>query len=245
MRWLLLASIAAIGCNNAPLVALEDGGGQMGQGLTGNNGPNGGEGGIGGQGGGQGGTGGAGVATPCGDGALDEGEECDDGNVAAGDGCGPRCLTECECLGACDVGELVVKDPVTASCYRSIGISGSCDAGKSFEQAQLECEAWGGNLATPSTGMEVDFLVAFGLLDATVTDYLVGGRSTTGVADFEWVDGEPFDYEPLMPPWAAGEPLEPSLTTCVEVYSDGSLNADICDSACGYICERDAADVSL
>lgn len=30
----------------------------------------------------------------CGDGILVPGEECDDGNTAEGDGCGPTCLTE-------------------------------------------------------------------------------------------------------------------------------------------------------
>lgn len=245
MRWaFLLLPLAIAACNNAPLVALQGGGGQTGQGLTGNSGPNGGEGGAGGDGG-AGGQGGVGGAPACGDGALDDGEECDDGNVAAGDGCDAGCVTECECAGACDSGEAVMKDPLTASCYRAIGVAGSCEAGSTFEAAQAECEAWGGTLATPSTTAELDFLVSSGLLDAGVTDYLVGGRSTTGVDDLAWVDGEPFEYAPQQPPWAGGEPVEPSLTTCVEVYSDGSLNADICESACGYLCERDAVDVSL
>ncbi|MFN8545336.1 MAG: hypothetical protein U0807_14165 [Candidatus Binatia bacterium] len=32
--------------------------------------------------------------TPCGDGALDPGEQCDDGNTASGDGCSPTCVPE-------------------------------------------------------------------------------------------------------------------------------------------------------
>jgi cysteine-rich repeat protein len=55
--------------------------------------------------GGQGGTGGS--APACGDGALDEGEVCDDGNTAGADGCSPACGVEegFECAGepsACD-----------------------------------------------------------------------------------------------------------------------------------------------
>jgi cysteine-rich repeat protein len=34
------------------------------------------------------------VASACGNGALDAGEECDDGNTTAGDGCSPTCQNE-------------------------------------------------------------------------------------------------------------------------------------------------------
>jgi cysteine-rich repeat protein len=46
--------------------------------------------------GGPGGSGGAGgcCAPGCGDGVLDAGEQCDDGNTAAGDGCSPTCQLE-------------------------------------------------------------------------------------------------------------------------------------------------------
>jgi ELWxxDGT repeat protein/cysteine-rich repeat protein len=37
--------------------------------------------------------------TPCGDGTRDPGEECDDGNVAPGDGCAPTCRWEAACGG--------------------------------------------------------------------------------------------------------------------------------------------------
>src|SRR4051794_37027387 len=46
-------------------------------------------------GGGYGGSGGAGGAKGgCGDGELDPGETCDDGNRVGGDGCSPRCRPE-------------------------------------------------------------------------------------------------------------------------------------------------------
>ena len=35
------------------------------------------------------------AASLCGNGVIDSGEECDDGNYNAGDGCDPRCLIEC------------------------------------------------------------------------------------------------------------------------------------------------------
>jgi cysteine-rich repeat protein len=40
------------------------------------------------------GTGGMGGAPPCGNGTLDPGEGCDDGNVAATDGCSNTCMLE-------------------------------------------------------------------------------------------------------------------------------------------------------
>jgi cysteine-rich repeat protein len=53
-----------------------------------------------------------GASAACGDGTLDTGEECDDGNTTACDGCGPSCrLEECgngrvECDEECDAGAL-------------------------------------------------------------------------------------------------------------------------------------------
>jgi len=44
------------------------------------------------------------VENPCGNGAIDTGEQCDDGNRTGGDGCGPRCLRECG-NGVVDPGE--------------------------------------------------------------------------------------------------------------------------------------------
>ncbi len=43
---------------------------------------------------GEGGAGGGPLPEPCGNGALDAGEECDDGNTAAGDGCSQQCHLE-------------------------------------------------------------------------------------------------------------------------------------------------------
>ncbi len=65
-----------------------------GTGNTGNTGNTGGTGGTGGTGnmGGTGGTGGS--PSVCGDGAITSGEECDDDNAVAGDGCSPACAIE-------------------------------------------------------------------------------------------------------------------------------------------------------
>lgn len=122
--------------------------------------PGGGEGGQGGQGGaggqgGQGGQGGVGGVLPmdCGNGALDTGETCDDGNAAAGDGCSDACAIEpgYACAGepsvctegcgdgtvggseACDDGNDVGGDCCSAACQ----IEPSCE----IEPNDTEAEA--------------------------------------------------------------------------------------------------------
>lgn len=59
----------------------------------------------------------------CGDGRLDRGEECDDGNAVGGDGCGARCLNESVCGNGilerneeCDDGNAVNRDGCNAQC---------------------------------------------------------------------------------------------------------------------------------
>jgi cysteine-rich repeat protein len=70
---------------------------------------------------------GASCLTPvgnCGNGTLDAGEQCDDGNTAAGDGCGPTC--QFEVCGnhlldpgeTCDDGNTVSGDGCSATCQR-------------------------------------------------------------------------------------------------------------------------------
>jgi cysteine-rich repeat protein len=54
----------------------------------------------------------AGLTAPrCGDGALDTGETCDDGNLADGDGCSARCTRELGCAGARDLLTLAQSGP--------------------------------------------------------------------------------------------------------------------------------------
>src|SRR5688572_27098565 len=64
----------------------------------------------------------------CGDGVVDEGEQCDDGNAAAGDGCSSACRAEVEPLKcgngvqeageACDDGNTRNGDGCESTCQR-------------------------------------------------------------------------------------------------------------------------------
>jgi cysteine-rich repeat protein len=49
----------------------------------------------------------------CGDGALDAGEECDDGNRVDADGCSARCRTECRSADDCRDGDACTIDACT------------------------------------------------------------------------------------------------------------------------------------
>ncbi|NOS99972.1 MAG: hypothetical protein HOP29_05040 [Phycisphaerales bacterium] len=51
----------------------------------------------------------------CGDGIVDDGEECDDGNNADGDGCSADCMDEGECVVTCNA-EVVVVEPGCGEC---------------------------------------------------------------------------------------------------------------------------------
>ncbi len=57
--------------------------------------------------GGGGGTGGSKTVNLCGNGKIDEGETCDDGNKFSGDGCSSQCQCACE---ACEQSEACFKD---------------------------------------------------------------------------------------------------------------------------------------
>ncbi len=72
-------------------------------------------------------TGGAGGSRVlCGNGALDQGEECDDGNLAAGDGC-TQCSVDCDEPGA-------FKVPASAHCYWAL------PKAMSFFESRVKCE---------------------------------------------------------------------------------------------------------
>ena len=70
------------------------------------------------------GSGSGGHECVCGDGVMEDGEECDDGNTAANDGCSPTCTIEVPVCGNgfvdvgedCDDGNLVNGDGCSSAC---------------------------------------------------------------------------------------------------------------------------------
>src|SRR5437867_3646496 len=115
----------------------------------------------------------------CGDGVLDPGEQCDDGNVLDGDCCSSTCQFEpattiCRpAAGACDVAEFCTgsssscpADQLEPSTFECRGALGSCDEAEfctgtdtacpadAFKPATVECRPAAGDcdLAEPCTG---------------------------------------------------------------------------------------------
>lgn len=89
-------------------------------------------------------------APPCGDGALDPSEECDDGNLASGDGCSANCVREPRCgdwivdpYEDCDDGNTLAGDGCAATCV----FESTC--GDDVREHREECDD--GN-TTPSDG---------------------------------------------------------------------------------------------
>lgn len=94
-----------------------DGGGAGGDGGAGGEGGDGGDGGTPGTGGsggqgGEGATGGSGPSDDCGNGQIDDGEECDDGNDSDNDGCSAKCKIEGTCETPFNFRLLASYDPV-------------------------------------------------------------------------------------------------------------------------------------
>jgi cysteine-rich repeat protein len=91
---------------------------------------------------GAGGSGGTGGAAPvCGDGMVEMGEDCDDGNTAAGDGCSPTCAPETgySCTGSPSV--------CTAGCGDGfLGGSEECDDGNAAagDGCSIDCKVESG-----------------------------------------------------------------------------------------------------
>ncbi len=77
----------------------------------------------------------------CGNGTLDPGEQCDDGNLVGGDGCSPVCTTEAVCGNGivefpeqCDDGNNLPGDGCSASC------TAEADCGDGTVQLGEECD---------------------------------------------------------------------------------------------------------
>lgn len=186
---------------------------------------------AGGEDGGAGGMGGAthsstgSGANACGDGVVSAGEECDDANAVADDGCS-ACVIDCEPEGA--------KAPGTGNCLRVF------EDATTWPFAEANCAAWGGSpglghLASIADDDEQNLVFA-----------LIAQQAWIGVQDpitegvYQWSDGSFWDYEH----WAPGEPDDTHEEDCafMRTTDDGGWN----DHACGaiipsYVCERRGA----
>lgn len=160
----------------------------------------------------------------CGDGTVDPGEECDDGNLTTFDGC-TTCVVDCEMSAH--------KYAANHHCYRVFSTVGD------EPTAEAACEAWGGaaglgHLVSVSDAGEQAFLVSF----VTQPGWMGGGDVVTE-GTYKWYDGSAFAFTH----WAPNEPNDPGhVENCIFAQATGDWDDHNCAmTQPTYICERIAA----
>ncbi|MBI4704423.1 MAG: hypothetical protein HY744_25250, partial [Deltaproteobacteria bacterium] len=161
-----------------------------------------------------GGSGGGGPG--CGNGLIEDGEECDDANASPGDGC-DDCKVECG-------GGDELEDPVSHHCYHFVPDAETWDA------ARAACQAWGGDLVAITSAPELDFVHP--LVDG---DTYIGASDIKVEGVFTWVTGEPWSFAN----WEPGEPDNgDGNEDCVKMHSGLKWEDVDCASHNGALCER-------
>jgi cysteine-rich repeat protein len=187
-------------------------------------------------------------AAVCGDGVLDDGEACDDGNDFDGDGCIACAVATCGDgilrvgVEDCDKGDAIAGDGCTSACidcpvdelHRDEPDTGHCYRRTDFPSlawtdARDACEAAGEHLATLTEEEERTFL-------ADWPDY-IGLSDLQVMSQWTWVTGERFEFDA----WTDGEPNLPETEHCVYERPDlDGWNNVACDTELTYACERES-----
>jgi cysteine-rich repeat protein len=166
-------------------------------------------------------TGGGGT---CGNGMVEPGEECDDGNTATSDGCNASCVIECN--------SNAIKNPTNGHCYRIFNVAVKA------ADAQAACAAWGGapglgNLVSIEDATEQGFV---GQL--TTVKAWMGAGDAAVEGTYVWYDGTPWNYEN----WAPNEPNDTTVEDCTFLQVGGQWDDHDCnDPRPAYLCERRGA----
>jgi cysteine-rich repeat protein len=202
------------------------------------------------------------VAGSCGNGVVEPGEECDDGNTADNDACLSNCrFAACgdgrvrARVEECDDGNQKNGDGCSSRCLRCTNgderlmweQNGRCytrhDRAVSWPEAVATCQALGAHLLTYNVWAELKAVYDH-LLHAHPATYWIGLSDRDSPGDYGWVTGEPAN--PLLR-WAS---VPPPPGMCVS--HDGSRNIDVpfkpwivedCDDRHGFVCEKEEARV--
>ena len=167
---------------------------------------------------GSGAGGGAGNPVVCGDGVIGNGEECDDQNANADDGC-DACLVVCSAAGE-------FEDPATHHCYYLAG------RGTSHSGADALCAARGSTVAAISSQAEQDLIE--GHIGANASIW-IGAIAPNSDGVFVWSNGEPWGYTN----WLAGKPDNGAGNEdCVKLRGDGYWDDNACNQDRTPLCER-------
>jgi cysteine-rich repeat protein len=197
-----------------------------------------------------------GVGAVCGNGQLESGEECDDGNTSATDRCLPSCkLASCgdgqirTRVEECDDGNQVDGDGCSKSCL-------TCPAGSdsfssphtghcywrqpdslSFADAAANCARDGGNLVTFGDDDEWREVTERLLAGGNSPPMWIGLRreERNGLREFGWVTGE----RVLSAHWGIQEPRRsPANLDCGLQGEAGAWATSACDEPHSFVCER-------
>jgi cysteine-rich repeat protein len=168
----------------------------------------------------------------CGNGVVDPGEDCDDGNRQSGDGCTLACHREAACAPP------NLADPVSGHCYETVSTL------RNWPDAQADCARGGAHLVTLQNSAEealVEGLLAQ-QLPGVDTWHGLTNRTQANPPDFEWVTGEPVTWTA----WDSGEPNNPGVENCgiilkaVRHAGFGRWDNRACTSTLGYVCEHES-----
>ncbi len=181
----------------------------------------------------------------CGNGIVNEGEECDDSNRDGGDGCSALCLVEegwsctsespsvCTLEGICcvlgELGDPFCTTPATAS---------TCQSPSMFFDNQTECVCPADNRCCKATGdftplLGIDPLCcrAFGGINFLTPSGNAAGPCCIGGTDFAGTDsvcceaqGGAFDFCPVT----TGTPTPPASTSALPGYIIGGILLVVC-----------------
>lgn len=188
-------------------------------------------------------------ATICGNGRLEAGEQCDDGNRVDTDGCRNSCqLARCgdgvvrTNIEECDDGNTAPNDGCTTACVQCAGAdrvedprTGSCfrreESLVDFDTARASCEGPGDEIAVFDDAAQWD-VVRPALIDGRASVWL-GATDRAAEGTWQWNDGSPMVFSA----WAAGEPNDSEAAEdCVEAGSQwNDLN---CVTPRGALCQR-------
>ncbi len=152
-------------------------------------------------------------AGACGDWSVDQGEDCDDGNVLDGDGCGSHC----------GAGDCVLFEGLFF-----------CTTPRTWFSGRARCETEGAALALPRDDAGQDAVVA-GALERSREDWWIGIDDRA--AERTWVG--PDGAEVAFESWAPDRPNGGRDQNCVVLDAgfDGGWNDKACTEEHPVVCE--------
>lgn len=182
----------------------------------------------------------------CGDGVVNTGEECDDGDPDDGDGCSSSCVIEagyrCEgspsvCVTICDLsGEYRSPPPGASTVFRDSEYF-YCSSATDFDTAELDCAGLGANWTLAQIDDADENTAA---VQMTGTAVWLGGTDEVSEGQWLWPDGTVFydsGTNAEYSNFAVSEPNGAASENCLQLATSGTWSDESCASTTGYLCE--------